>query len=114
MSKTTTTRFTIIGAGAGGLCAGIKLKESGQDADTILDSMLKVCQGKTRVLVASLRSAEQIVALAARGHDTFTIAPAVFDAFMDVPQTQQATAEFEAAASMLRKDASSKGGFFNS
>ena len=90
-----------------------RLKESGQDADTILDTMLKVCQGKTRVLVASLRSAEQIVALASRGHDTFTIAPAVFDAFMDVPQTQQATAEFEAAASMLRKDASSKGGFFN-
>ena len=37
MSKTTTTRFTIIGAGAGGLCAGIKLKESGQDDFLIFD-----------------------------------------------------------------------------
>ena len=89
-----------------------RLKESGQDADTILDAMLRVCQGKTRVLVASLRSMEQIVALAARGHDTFTISPAVFDAFMDVPQTQQATAEFEAAASLLRKEVGNKTGFF--
>lgn len=90
-----------------------RLKEAGQDADAILASMLEVCQGKTRVLVASLRSMEQIVALAARGHDTFTITPAVFDAFMDVPQTQQATAEFEAAASMLKKEAANKSGFFN-
>ena len=64
------------------------------------------------MLLASLRSAEQVLSLATRGHDTFTLAPAVFDALMDVPQTQQATAEFEAAATMLRKDASGKGSFF--
>ena len=31
MSEPTTLRFTIIGAGAGGLCAGMKLLEAGQD-----------------------------------------------------------------------------------
>ncbi len=37
MPKATTTRFTIIGAGAGGLCAGIKLLESEQDDFLIFD-----------------------------------------------------------------------------
>jgi cation diffusion facilitator CzcD-associated flavoprotein CzcO len=37
MSKPTKTRFAIIGAGAGGLCAGIKLLESGQDDFLIFD-----------------------------------------------------------------------------
>jgi len=37
MSEATTTRFTIIGAGAGGLCAGIKLIEAGQDDFLIFD-----------------------------------------------------------------------------
>jgi len=49
-----------------------------------------------------------------RGHDTFTLSPQVFEAFMDVPQTQAATAEFEAAASMLEKAAGHKAGFFKS
>lgn len=89
-----------------------RLKEAGGDADAVVDAMLKICQGKTRVLVASLRSVEQIVALAKRGHDTFTIAPSIFEAFMEVPQSQQATAEFEAAATMLKLDANNKGGFF--
>ena len=89
-----------------------RIKESGQDADQIVDAMMKITRGNPRVLLASLRSAEQVLSLATRGHDTFTLAPAVFDALMDVPQTQQATAEFEAAAAMLRKDASGKGGFF--
>ena len=37
MSQAITTRFTIIGAGAGGLCAGIKLLESGRDDFLIFD-----------------------------------------------------------------------------
>ena len=90
-----------------------RLMESGQYADAIVDGMLKICAGRTRVLVASLRSAAQVSALAARGHDCFTLSPAVFEALLDVPQTLQATAEFEAAASMLDKAANSKSGFFN-
>lgn len=37
MSETIQTRFTIIGAGAGGLCAGIKLLESGESDFLIFD-----------------------------------------------------------------------------
>ena len=37
MSKPITTRFTIVGAGAGGLCAGIKLLESDQSDFLIFD-----------------------------------------------------------------------------
>ena len=42
MAPLTTTRFTIIGAGAGGLCAGIKLKESGQNDFLIFDKEPRV------------------------------------------------------------------------
>ena len=37
MPSPTTTRFAIIGAGAGGLCAGIRLRESGRDDFLIFD-----------------------------------------------------------------------------
>ena len=37
-----TTKFTIIGAGAGGLCAGIKLLESGVDDFLVFDSESRV------------------------------------------------------------------------
>ncbi len=42
MSQAETTRLTIIGAGAGGLCAGIKLLESGQDDFLIFDRESRV------------------------------------------------------------------------
>lgn len=42
MSKFTITRFTIIGAGAAGLCAGIKLLESGQDDFLIFERESRV------------------------------------------------------------------------
>lgn len=79
-----------------------RLLEAGAEADTIVDDMLRICAGKTRVLVASLRSAEQVASLAARGHDTFTLSPPVFDALLDVPQSRAATVDFEAAAKRLR------------
>lgn len=52
----------------------------------------------TRVLVASLRSAEQMLALAAKGLDTFTFSPAICDALLDVEATNKAAADFERAA----------------
>lgn len=42
MSQVETTRVTIIGAGAGGLCAGIKLLESGRDDFLIFDRESRV------------------------------------------------------------------------
>ena len=47
-------------------------------------------------LVASLRSPEQMVRLAAEGQDTFTISPDVARALLDDPNTAAAYAEFEA------------------
>ena len=89
-----------------------RLLEAGEDADGIVDAMLRVCGGKTRVLVASLRSAEQVAALAARGHDTFTLSPAVFDEMLNVPQSLDATQAFETAAATLRAQGKS-GGIFS-
>lgn len=42
MPETITTRFTIIGAGAGGLCAGIKLLEAGESDFLIFDKEPRV------------------------------------------------------------------------
>ncbi|MEM9176777.1 MAG: NAD(P)/FAD-dependent oxidoreductase, partial [Myxococcota bacterium] len=42
MPDPTTSRVTILGAGAGGLCAGIKLKEAGQDDFLIFDKEPRV------------------------------------------------------------------------
>lgn len=75
-----------------------RLLESGQDADAILEAMLAMPVSNTRVLVASLRSAEQVVSLAARGFDSFTMAPAVAEQLLSCDASLQATAEFEAAA----------------
>ena len=53
-----------------------------------------------RVLVASIRAASQMAELAARGCDTFTFAPGVFEEMLTVPSTLSAAAEFEAAAAV--------------
>ena len=42
MATRTTTQFAIIGAGAGGLCAGIKLRESGRADFLIFDRNAEV------------------------------------------------------------------------
>lgn len=54
--------------------------------------------GKTRILVASLRTPEQMVQLASDGQDCFTISPAVAQILMQEPNTLKAAAEFEDAA----------------
>ena len=80
-----------------------RLNEAGQDGTKIVGDMLSICQKAEqptppRVLVASLRSAEQVADLAALGHDTFTIAPAVFHELLSSDLSDQATQAFEAAA----------------
>ncbi|MBM2293942.1 hypothetical protein JQX09_18865 [Sulfitobacter pseudonitzschiae] len=71
----------------------------GMDAYAALAQM-KAIQGagnkRCTILVASLRSPEQMVRLAAEGQDTFTISPAVAQALLDDPNTAAAYAEFEA------------------
>lgn len=54
--------------------------------------------GRTRILVASLRDTDQLVKLAARGQDCFTLPPKVAEALLSDPNTRAAAQEFETAA----------------
>lgn len=77
-----------------------RLNEVGQDGVGIVTGMLAICQKSDpapRVLVASLRSAQQVGQLAALGHDTFTLATEVFDQLLKSELSDKATAAFEAA-----------------
>lgn len=78
-----------------------RLLENRQNADKIVDDMRAICQPETRILLASLRSAAQVASLAARGHDTFTLAPAVLDDLLTNETSEAATAAFEEAAQRL-------------
>lgn len=57
--------------------------------------------GTTRILVASIRSVDDIVLLAGQGLDTFTFSPLIATAFFDVTATNQAATDFEEAARRL-------------
>jgi len=48
-----------------------------------------------RLLVASLRSPDDLARLAAEGLDTFTISPAIAEALFAVPPTEAAAQQFE-------------------
>ncbi|MEC8154198.1 MAG: hypothetical protein VX077_04845, partial [Pseudomonadota bacterium] len=78
-----------------------RLVENRQNADKIVDDMRAICQPETRILLASLRSAAQVANLAARGHDTFTLSPRVFDDLLTNETSAAATAAFEEAARRL-------------
>ncbi|MBD2777265.1 transaldolase family protein [Iningainema tapete] len=52
----------------------------------------------TRILVASIRSVDDITLLATQGMNTFTFSPLVAAAFFDVTATNQAATDFEQAA----------------
>ena len=52
----------------------------------------------TRILVASIRSVDDIAFLATQGLDTFTFREAIAEAFFDVTATNQAATDFEQAA----------------
>ncbi|ASM71124.1 MULTISPECIES: transaldolase family protein [Roseobacteraceae] len=76
-----------------------RMDAAGMDAYGALAQM-KAIQGtgekRCTILVASLRSPEQMVQLAAEGQDTFTISPAVAQALLDDANSAAAYAEFEA------------------
>ncbi len=63
-----------------------------------MTAILRAAGGRTRLLVASIRTAEDLAALAAAGMDTFTFGPPVADAMFNDPATVEAAAAFEAAA----------------
>lgn len=53
----------------------------------------------TRVLVASIRSVQQMMQLRSQGLNTFTFSPAICDELLHQPDTCHAAEEFERAAS---------------
>jgi len=74
-----------------------RLKEAGEPADLMFDQMLGVTSN-TRLLVASLRSVEQVIALAARRFSTFALPePLLRDLFYSA-QAEAAIDAFEQAA----------------
>lgn len=76
-----------------------RMAEAGIDAMAHLATMARMNTGTgtpCTVLVASLRTPEQMVALADVGHDCFTISPEVARALLDCPQSIAAFESFEA------------------
>jgi transaldolase len=78
-----------------------RMSDSGKDGVAecaAMAALIKGMGGSTRVLVASLRSASQLPALAALGCNTFTYSPAIAAELLREPLTDAAAADFEAAA----------------
>ncbi len=79
-----------------------RLLEAEKDADAILNSMLSMKNAALdapRILVASIRSIEQLQYLAANGHSTFTLSPEIANSFGRDPLSDKAASDFEKARS---------------
>jgi transaldolase len=71
---------------------------NGMDECVKMQQIVNGLKGKTRILVASIRSVESMAQLAMAGLDTFTFSPDVARALFLCPQTDRAALDFEAAA----------------
>jgi len=79
-----------------------RMTEAGKDGMAQVAAMQSILGGmnsKTRLLVASVRSADQVGELAARGCTTFTLSAEVMQELVSDPLTLEATSKFEEAAS---------------
>ncbi|WP_179954237.1 transaldolase family protein [Denitrobaculum tricleocarpae] len=75
-----------------------RLQEAGEDADAILTRMQLAAGTDTQLLLASLRSVEQVVHLSSQGHRCFTLPPPVAQSLLESDLAAKAVAEFDAAA----------------
>ena len=76
-----------------------RMLDAGIDADARLDAMLGIGnRHNVRVLVASIRSIDQLEVLTARGFDTFTVTPALAAEMGRDAQSEGAAADFMRAA----------------
>lgn len=71
---------------------------NGRDDLVAMQQAIAGVGSTTRILVASIRSVDDITFLATQGLDTFTFREAIAKAFFDVAATNQAAIEFEQAA----------------
>ncbi|WP_353114250.1 transaldolase family protein [Microbacterium sp.] len=75
-----------------------RMRDAGMDGDALIARMQGVCEGSgTNVLAASLRSADDIVALREAGVPYFTAAPDVIDEVLHHPVSDSSAADFDAA-----------------
>lgn len=74
------------------------LGRNGRDDLVAMQREIAGVGSATRILVASLRSVDDMAFLATQGLDTFTFSPAIAEAFFNVTATNQAAADFEQAA----------------
>lgn len=75
-----------------------RMADAGRDTDHQFKQMAAIeVESNTKVMVASLRTPEQMLALSEMGLSHFTISPAVADAIMYDDLTLAAVEEFEAA-----------------
>jgi transaldolase len=77
------------------------LGRNGRDDLVAMQNIITGTGSATRLLVASIRSAEDLAFLATRGLDTFTISPAIAAALFAVNATERAATDFEAAARQM-------------
>ena len=85
-----------------------RIDDTGRDGFAEVATMQQVLKGvrsTTRVLTASIRNVEDIPELAERGVDTFTFSEAIAQAFFEVPETIEATLDFERAANSATNNA---------
>ena len=83
-----------------------RMNDLGVNGRTEISNMqrsLKALNSNTRILVASIRTVEDITALTMNGLDTFTISPAIAQALFNVPPTQKAATDFQRAAQAMQK-----------
>jgi transaldolase len=84
-----------------------RLDDAGQDGAATVLTMYDILAGTdslTRLLTASLRSAEQVVDLAAKGLDTFTFGPGVADQLLESDLTATADTDFQRAAEAMGEE----------
>ncbi len=78
-----------------------RMNDAGRDGQgeiAAMRDMVAASGSRMRILVASLRSAEDLSRLAARGLDTFTFSPTVAAMLFSDPLTEAAAEAFEVAA----------------
>jgi transaldolase len=78
-----------------------RINDLGRNGCDDLVAMQRIIAGvgsATRILVASIRSVDDIAFLATQGLDTFTFSCAIAEALFDVTATNQAATDFEQAA----------------
>ena len=74
------------------------LGEDGRQQITVMQQALNGVDSSTKLLVASIRSVDDITSLATHGLDTFTLSPTITEQLFKIGATQKAALVFEQAA----------------